>query len=472
MPSAAATWRGLPAAARALAVLFLAYSLVHVAYSGVVRPLQNYSLVQTIMFGRPLQQYFREGRPISPSNFRQYGPTFLMGLHPIMACCIGPDPGRIDLDRTPPVEGTIRLSRALYVVDVVFLVLACWFVVASIRLWLAESGAGGPAWIAPAVTLAVVLLWLNYSPMYEVLEVKNVEIWEVCLISAAMYAQLRGRSGWSGGCIAAAALMKWIPGFLFLLLLLRDRRAFVWGCVWLVALLGVSHAIYGPEMGFLFPLLVIKAASGNTIGFTGIANLSLKGVFAKALGTLKPLPGPHPDFDPGSGYFVTLSQARANLANTLGNLCSLGLTGWMTWALLDRRRRETSVTNDLWAWAFAGGIMWVASPILGYEYSILILPAFSVALAMLLVLPEIPGRLTTAALLSGALFLVANIMPRQIVERIIPVAFLLRWTGYAHLKLTEGYYYFGFPMLGALLLLVVLWRLRPPFEAPLEAAPM
>jgi len=96
----------------------------------------------------------------------------------------------------------------------------------------------------------------------------------------------------------------------------------------------------------------------------------------------------------------------------------------------------------------------------------------SLALAMLLVLPEIPGRLTTAALLSGALFLVANIMPRQIVERIIPVAFLLRWTGYAHLKLTEGYYYFGFPMLGALLLLVVLWRLRPPFEAPLEAAPM
>jgi hypothetical protein len=472
MSDVVATWRRLRPAAKLAVALLAAYSLVHFAYSGAWGPLRHHALVQTSMEGRPLQQYLREGGPVGPNNFRQYGPTFLLGMHPLFLCCAGPEPGNLNLDTVPPEPGTIRLSRAMYLVDIVCLALGCWFIVASVRILLAQSTRLRAPALFPYAAAAIVFLWFNYSPLYEVLEVKSVEIWEVFLISAAMYAQLTRRPFWTGFCIAAAALMKWLPAFFFLPLLLRDRRAFTYACLSAVFILGISHVVYGPELGLRYPLLPVKAAQGHTIGFTGIANMSAKGLFAKALGTLyPPSVGNFEDGDPRSGYYVAITPARANVANRFGNLVTVIGVAFTIWALLGRTRRERTIENDAWAWALCGAVMFVVSPLLAYEYSLLVLPAFCIATVLVLAAPASRSRAAAAVLLGVALFLVGNIIPRQIVQRAIPMELLVRWSGYSHLKLTEAYYYFGFPMFGVVLLVVVLWLTRPDAsEAPRMAS--
>jgi hypothetical protein len=60
----------------------------------------------------------------------------------------------------------------------------------------------------------------------------------------------------------------------------------------------------------------------------------------------------------------------------------------------------------------------------------------------------------------GALVLVANIVPRSAVVRISGVGWLLRLNHYTHLTTLEGYSYYGYPLLGMLLLVVTFLRMR------------
>lgn len=473
MSRALALWRPLTPAAKLLAVLALVYSLLHFGRSAVWLPLVHHGMVQAGQEMRPVQRYILRGRPVGPDNYRQYGPTFLFIMHGFLTCCSGPDPGHLDLATVHPTPDVVRLSRSLYVLEMICFVAALWFVLAGIRFWLEQVPRERLSRAAPYAGAAVVLIWLNYTPFYEIIDVKTVEAWEVCLLSAAMYAHLRQKDFWVGFCVAAATLMKWLPGFFFLLLLLRNRRAFVYGCLCLVAFLGISHAVYGPELGFKYPLLPLKAASGNTIESTGIANMSLKGLFVKGFGRLQtPQGGLFEGGDPRSGYYVNVSPGRANLSNLLGNLCTVGITLWFVRAMFDRRRRARSVDNDLWEWALTGAVMFVVSPLLAYEYSVLVLPAFSIAAAMVIAIRPDRKRMVATAIFALALFLVGNMVPRQLVQTIIPTAAVIRWSGYTHLKLTEAYYYFGFPMLGVMLLVIMLWWVRPePWDAPAMSRP-
>lgn len=473
MSGALALWRPLTPVAKILTALAIVYSLLHFGRSAVWLPLVHHGMVQAGQEMPPVQRYLLHGRPVGPDNYRQYGPTFLFIMHGFLTCCAGPDPGHLDLGTAHPTPDHVRLSRSLYVLEMVCFVAALWFVLASIRLWLEQVPRERLSRAAPYAGAAVVLIWLNYTPFYEIIDVKTVEAWEVCLLSAAMYAHLRGKDFWTGSCVAAATLMKWLPGFFFLVLLLRNRRAFAYGSLCLVAFLGISHVVYGPELGFQYPLLPVKAASGNTIGFTGIANMSLKGLFVKGLGRLEtPQGGLFEVGDARSGYYVNVSPGGANLSNLLGNLCTVGITLRFVWAMLDRRRRARSVDNDVWAWALAGAVMFVVSPLLAYEYSVLVLPAFSIAAAMVIAIRPDRKRMVAAAIFALALFLVGNVVPRQLVQKIIPMAAVIRWSGYTHLKPTEAYYYFGFPMLGVMLLVIMLWCVRPePCDAPAVSQP-
>lgn len=427
------------------------------------KPLTDHLIIQTAQEVRPLRAYFRTGRPVAldPNNPRQYGPAYLFLMHPILRLSGGSDLGHLDL--AAPSSATVAaVSRCLYVAVVPSLVLAAWFVASSLRVWLAASRPGA-VWIAVATT---VLLAANFSPLYEILDIKNVEAWEVCLIAAGMYAHVRGRSFWAGFCVATATLMKILPGFLFVYLLLRDRKAFLYGCASLAGILLAAHVIYGPELGLRYPLLPVKAATGYTMGFTGHANMSMKGMIAKALGHLQapevaPLGHPWEDGDPRSGYYVALTPGQLRLANVLGNVWQAALLAWFIGVLVRTRHQPSTSYSRLWEWALADLVMLLVTPLIGYEYSLLVLPAFCVACAVALAAPALmPGWPVRGALIASVFF-VANIVPRQIVQRIIPVRLFGRWSGYTHLLPTELYNHYGFAMVGLLLLLAVLWAIRP-----------
>ena len=51
-------------------------------------------------------------------------------------------------------------------------------------------------------------------------------------------------------------------------------------------------------------------------------------------------------------------------------------------------------------------------------------------------------------------FLIANIVPRTLVARVLFIEHINRWTMYGQLSPTEGFQYYGFPLLGLLLLAV------------------
>jgi hypothetical protein len=463
-----ALWRPLTPVAKVLLVIVAVYSAVHLGYSGIWRPWQDHVIIQTGQEMRPLQAYFQTGRPVTldPDNPRQYGPTYLFLMHPILRWFGGPDPAHLNPDDPAQLPAARSLSRALFVTDLISLILAGWFVIASIRVRLLRPANVGAARSA-IVIVGLVVLWTNYSPVYEALTEKTVEIWELGLIAAAMYAALSDRPFWSGFCLAAATLMKMLPGFLFVLLLLRDRRAFLYGCAWIAVFLCAGHLLYGPELGLGYVWLPFKAVSGHTIGFTGVDNLSFKGLIAKSLGHLIPRApgGPFADGDPRSGLYVALTPFQVNFANRLGDLMSVVLVVWMLWALIRLGRRRATPYTDLWAWAFADLIMLVVTPLIGYEYTTLVLPAFSVACALAIAYPASVGR-TVITQLACAIFLVANIIPRQVVNRIIPVAMFGRLSGYSHMPPTKLYSYYCFVTLGLLLLVSVLWEMRPDAADP------
>lgn len=455
-------WRQMSPPGRAVAIVLLAYSLVHVGRGAVWLPLVHHNMVQAGQEMRPVQRYMISGRPVGPDNYRQYGPVFLFVMHGFLACCAGPDPAHLDLETAHPMPGRVQLSRSLYVLEMVCFVAALWFVLASVRLWLDQVPPERRSRAAPYAGAVVAFIWLNYTPFYEIIDVKTVEAWEVCLLSAGLYAHLRRQDFWAGSCVAAAALMKWMPGFFFLFLLLRNRRAFAYACVTALAILAVSHVVYGPELGLLYPLLPIKAAAGNASTIIEHATFSFQSLIAKSLGRfLTPTWGAVEAPDPRSGYYLEISPGRIAWAMRLGTACSVAVLAWTIWALTRARARVSRISNELWGWALADAVMFVLPPILSYEYATLVVPAFCIAAVLLISLPWTRRSTSAAALLAAGLLLVGNIVPRALVQRLVFVDALIAWTGYRHFTPNQGYYNFGFPMYGVLMLIAALWLLRP-----------
>ena len=68
------------------------------------------------------------------------------------------------------------------------------------------------------------MLWANFSPLYGVLAIKNVELWELAWIAVAGAALLRDRPWIVGFAVAAGALIKMLPLVFLPYLSLRSRR--------------------------------------------------------------------------------------------------------------------------------------------------------------------------------------------------------------------------------------------------------
>lgn len=442
--------------------LLVAYSLAHFAYSGVLTPLASPNIRQIAYEIRPLLAHIASGKPVQLDESDQYGPVFFFIMHPMILMCGG--------DAWP-------LSRCAYGLELATLAASFGFAFLALRRWLRSRNEPVRSALSDRTLFAVLLvLWLNYSPLNYIVATKGVEMWELALIMAALYAALTGRHALGGVAIAAATLIKILPGIFILYFLFRDRRALVGSIVGAVAILASAEALYGHQMGFGYPWLIAKAAVTTApdaaVGLH--TNLAMKNLVIKAFGRLEV---PTADqLKEGVGASVTIDRESLRLANMLGlALHAIGLA--VVIAVIARRRTFARGTADdvVWHWAFLSTMMIVIAPAATYEYMVLCVFGFSFSLVWLLSSQPASPKVVTgtaneggpaslrglpAVLIAVSTLLVANILPRTMLNELLPLNLLRQWSGYTHLTLSEIYQYFGIPLFGLIMLAVALLLIR------------
>jgi hypothetical protein len=418
------------------AVLAMAavYSIAHVVVSGVLQPLRSDNVGQVIEELQPLYRLFTMGSA-TVDHPRQYGPIFLFAFHPIYRLTLA----RPDL-----------LAWYAYALDVLAIVVAFVATRRAIHVWTASRGLALSRWTTPAL----LLLWTNFSPLYGVLAVKNVELWELALIAVAGAAILEHRRWLAGWSIAAAALVKMLPLVFLPYLLLRDRRTFAYTVVALGVIVTLAQAAYGTEMGWGYLPMIVKAATGgegygNVFGMTWHENVSIRGLAFKAFGYLES-PTAAENHPYQLGYYVVVAAAYRPYALAVSWAVQALAVGWLV-ARLFKNRTKPAMDRLYWEWALIAIMMLVLAPQISQDYMVLALGAFSYVLAGCLIRNSASLWVQYAV----AVLLVGNILPRAIFGRLLLVDHGMRFAGHEHLLLAEAYQYFGFPLLGLLVLLRV-----------------
>lgn len=433
-----------------LAGIVLLYSAVHFFGSGVRFPLSAPNLGQVEEEMRPLEVHLETHQPVTSNNPRQYGPMFLLVLDPLLRWTHG--------DR-------VGLSNILYGLALALFIGS--FAITAATLW--------PLVPPPRRPLAAVLftaLWLNFAPVYAILAVKNVEIWELFLMVTALYCLAHDRRAGAGISIGTAALMKLLPFAFFYWFLLRDRRSLVYAAGTLVVILVAAQALYGPEAGLWYLPHVFRSATGNSWGLLWHENVSIKGMLIKLFGHLEGTLNPKYAglAHGGSGHAVVISSDRLAIVQRIGTVIQAAGGLWLTWMILNPARR-TGSQRLFFEWSLVSVMLLILSPQTAFEYCTLALGAFSYVLVRL-VSTRRPGWPAVMSF-AGAVFLVANVVPRSIVARMLFIDRINRMNMIGQLSPVEGFQYYGFPLAGLVLLVVSLCALRATssdFESPTNSA--
>ncbi len=431
---------------RAVLIAAVFYSAVHVGVSGIWFALQVPNVGQVVEELQPLYRLFTSGAA-TVDHPRQYGPVFLMLFHPVY-------------QRT--LDNAAWLSYYAYALDVLAIVVAFVATWDGVRTWLRARG------IEPGreVLLGLGLLWANFSPLYGVLVIKNVELWELALIAVAGAALLRHRHWLAGWSVASAALIKMLPFALFPYLMLRDRRAFVHALIALAAILTVAQMLYGTPMGWGYLPMLVNAGTGgdgfgNTLGFTWHENVSLRGVVLKAFGYLT-----MPDYRVANvmnrGFFVRAWPGVEGTARLVAAAVEGVAVLWLGWSLW-RRTFVKEPGRRFWDWALVGIMMLVLAPQISQDYMVLTLVGFSYVLAGCLAM----GNRRAWVEFAVAVLLVGNILPRGLFARLVLIDPLITYSGFTHLTRSEAYQYFCFPLVGLLVLVRVWMRVAEADDAGL-----
>ena len=410
------------------------YTLVHIAISGVWQPLRHDNVGQVIEELQPLYRLFTSGTA-SVDHPRQYGPIFLFVFHPVY---------RFTLARPD------WLAWYAYALDLIAIAIAFIATRRAILFWLASRGVTPSRWLTPAL----VFLWANFSPLYGVLAIKNVELWELALIAVGGAAWLEGRRWTTAWPIAAAALVKMLPLVYVPYLVLRDRRAFAFSLVAMAALLTASQLLYGWQMGWGYLPMILSAATGgegygNAAGMIWHENVSIRGIAFKMFGYLET---PDPTIVKGYplGYYVVVPPQWRTVATIVAWTAQAAAILWLAIRVL---RPSTQPRTDrlYWEWALVAIMMLLLAPQISHDYMILTLGAFSYVMAGCFVRRQ--RSLWVAFVI--AVLLVGNVVPRGLFGRIVLADRLAPLIGGDHLLVAEAYQYFGFPLIGLIVLLMV-----------------
>jgi Glycosyltransferase family 87 len=207
--------------------------------------------------------------------------------------------------------------------------------------------------------LATLLLLCTPLLMQQHLGQLNLAI--LLLLTGVWAADRSGRPVVAGVCLGLATAIKLFPGFLFLYFMLRGRwKTVIAGAVSLLALIGFTVALFGPEAYRYYFLVVLPRVAK----FRGLwANASLVGFWVKL-------------FDPPPEYPRVVPICQSPAAARLGVLVScsaiLAVLAWIV-------RRSKSLPEQDLAFGLAVTAMLLVSPITWEHYLLLLLVPIALA---------------------------------------------------------------------------------------------
>lgn len=416
----------------------LLYTAVHFWYSGIHQPRKNPSFYIMLKQVPPLIEHMKHGGPVRAIDRPQYGPVFYFIMQPVLAVC-GDDP--------------LLLVRWMHALQLLALVIAFFFCISSIRLWLAGISAPRSPPL-PFLMMLLALLWLNFSPMYYIVAISTPELWELALISSALYAYLRGRRFLASFLLCAAALLKVLPLALLLYFAVRDRRALWYSAISILLLLSAGQWLYGWQMGYGYPLSIVRNMFGMTFNILWHENVSLKAMVVRLFSGFNLPPGMHD---------TVIDDGALSVANAVAQGMQVAGIGWVVWMLarMPPPQAEPQRSRDIvWGWSLLSAAVLLFAPFVSFEYMTLCLLALSVVCVLFAIDPALRRDRWAVASFAMALLLVATPATRQVINHLLPLAAIGRLAGTTHLTLSETYQYFGFPTLGMAGFLVTLWLVR------------
>lgn len=411
--------------------------LARFTFSGIWVPLQTENIEQVWEEFAPLKVHLQTGQPIEISNPRQYGPVFFLICEPLWFFS--------------GYQKTV-FANYLFYLGVLSFATACIFFFKTLRasfpgFWPLSSDK-----LSSIFFPALLITWVGSSPILYILNVKNVESWELALISLALYFRLKNVFWLCGFFIALATLIKILPIVFLFYFLLCDRKSFFYSFLFLLGMMIAFSFYYGPQMGLLYPLLITKASLGNTWGAFHMENLSLKGYVLKLFFNWKVST---------NSLLVTTPLMEKTALFWAHALQILGGFFWL-FILLKKRVLFLNVRWSLpWEWAWVCMGILVFSPQTAFEYATISQGAFSFCCALWILLPYLRSPIFSFFLFSG-IFLVLNIMPRSVVNKGFFISYLNDLLGNQHLTASEGYQLYGFPLFGfiAFMLFLIAAKLK------------
>lgn len=405
-------------------VLLLALALARFVLSAVLRGRFDVK-GEPAWFGEQLPPLFGlvAGEPISEVDPRQYGVVALLVIDPVLRAF-----GR-------------GFALDLYSLAVVLVAAVGAYLLLMKRYFANRLRA----------KLGFAVLWFSFVPLLVGVASRLVDVWQLSFIALSLVLfTATGRVRLlSGVPLAVGTLTKLLPAAVLVFLAITEWRAGVVAGLALLALFGVGQALYGPLMGFEYPL-VILSRSGDTVGRFAPhwENNSLRGFLFKLAARFRVEPR---DDGSVSGY-MTIPSSWGPPLNFLVTIIAMGLFVYLL-TVAWRSRRDDSLEGRSLVFGFAVLTMLLISPHTAHEYMVMAMPPLAVLLWLWLRGVMTDRRLWYVVGFAGFL-LIGVFIPVSIAGALLQLDHLVRVSSNSALGIpaTIGAYdLFGFPAIGLIL---------------------
>lgn len=425
-----------PRVAMLLLAGFALLAVIRYAYGGVYWPLNNHKWDE--LEKAQLVALFRlvlDGQPITEVDGRiQYGAVTYFIAHPFVALS-GGDHRFIELSMF--LVGNIAV--------IVSLLLVWWRL---FRPW------GWPG----AVFLTA--LWYTWTPTYHIWGNKNVDTWQLFWLSLGffLYTSESARARVVTGVpLALGFVMKALPIVVLTWLAIRRHAAVLAAAATTLVVLGISQIVYGPLLGF--PWLPDLFARNMRLGH-GVAlwyeNNSVQSIPFKILA----------GFKLNGAFALQVPPEQMELANWIGRILLALPLVYLAWVGLRTAGREVPMERRAVEYSVALVAMLAGTPNTTHEYMLLALPAYATAIWLLWGDRPVRWPAKAVVTLIVSTFLVGTIVPMEAVIRLLPLGLLRDLTDQHVTDLSQAYRFYGFPLVGLLLILgLLVWLERvTPFR--------
>jgi len=406
------------------------YTILHFLYSGIYFPIKHIKLGQIQEEIVPLVK-FLQGDKFIFDNPRQYGPFFIFVITPFMI-----------FYKSPVIFANMLLLFS-------YLLTALSFYICYTYIFISPDTKNNSE--KRIVFWSLLFLWLNFSPLLYIITVKNVEIWELSLICFGFMMYTKRRYSWVGFSFAAATLIKMLPALFIYYYFFKERKVFLYSMLWMGIIMLLAHITYGPSIGLLyFPFLLSRPLGSQTWAVSFFENISLKGFIYKLASFFK-----------SSGYHFPSTPDAEQIAFLFTTFILLVAIIYLA---LTAIRKNCSRDEVLLQFAIVSTFMILLAPIAAWEYTTLLLFAYSAGLYFIFY-KNIPRYLLIFFGLSY--FMVGNFIPLSVIVKVFPFQTMNIYLGNTIFEMSESYKAYCVPLLGVILLaifFIVLWHKRELLE--------